>query len=61
MTSDSDAKSVASNLAKGRVTYVTDWTRIMKRGIPMLALPIILLVLILISKNFYFLEYFHAV
>jgi hypothetical protein len=61
MTSDSDARSVASNLAKDKIAYGTDWTRIMKRGIPMLALPIILLVLILISKNFYFLEYFHAV
>lgn len=33
----------------------------MGRGLPMLLIPIIVLILILFSGNFYFLEYFHVV
>ncbi len=41
--------------------YEVNWRRIMKRGIPMLFTPIILFIVILLYRNFYFLEYFHAV
>lgn len=33
----------------------------MGRGLPMLIIPIVILVIIILSRNFYFLEYFHVV
>ncbi|MCL4334165.1 MAG: hypothetical protein M1290_00880 [Candidatus Thermoplasmatota archaeon] len=61
MTTEHGSESVAVNASSKMVPYRADWSKIMRRGLPMLFVPVVLLVLILLSRNFYFLEYFHAV
>jgi hypothetical protein len=61
MTADLDKIEYAEKGSGNLRTNAVDWTRILRRGIPMLLVPIVLLVVILLYRNFYFLEYFHAV
>lgn len=61
MIVENRVESTEAHPVENRAPYNADWRRIMKRGLPMLFIPVILLVLILISGNFYLLEYFHAV
>ncbi len=49
------------SINKGATHFNVDWKKILKRGLPMLLTPIILLIIILGFHVFYFLEYFHAV
>ena len=37
-----------------------DWKKIFVRGLPMLIVPVAILILIVLVKSFYFLEYFHV-
>ena len=37
-----------------------DWKKIFVRGLPMLIVPVAILILIILAKSFYFLEYFHV-
>lgn len=60
MSENSKIVSISDHYS-GQVKYEVNWKEIIKRGIPMLLTPIILLIVILISRSFYFLEYFHAV
>jgi hypothetical protein len=61
MTVDFDKSAAASSLPEDTKIHEVDWTKILRRGIPMLLVPVVLLVVILLYRNFYFLEYFHAV
>lgn len=61
MTVDYGKSAATSSLPEDMKVHEVDWARIMRRGIPMLLVPVVLLVAILLYRNFYFLEYFHAV
>ncbi|MCL5794451.1 MAG: hypothetical protein M1138_06460 [Candidatus Thermoplasmatota archaeon] len=36
------------------------WKQMLRRGLPMLFIPVVILVIIILSGSFYFLEYFHV-
>jgi hypothetical protein len=47
------------------LTRVSDlqvsWKKILVKGLPMLIIPVAILIIIILAKSFYFLEYFHVV
>ena len=61
MTADLDKIEYAERGSGNLRTNAVDWTGILRRGMPMLLVPVALLIVILMYRNFYFLEYFHAV
>jgi len=61
MTSDYNERSSSRKDSGHMSVYEVDWGIIMRRGIPLSLVPIFLLIIVLLIRNFYFLEYFHAV
>lgn len=61
MTANHEVSAATGTIPEDTARYEVNWSRIMRRGIPMLLVPVILLIAILLYNNFYFLEYFHAV
>ena len=50
----------ASN-GKPEITFTFNFRTSMERGLAMLLIPVILLIVIIFSRSFYFLEYFHVI